>query len=148
MECDMWRWPIFLLLCLCGCDFCFLCFKYYFFFRSRIITGSNGNILILATMRIVFHSCCFACSVIGSVIILFMWKLYAAGLCPNRLLDVKCIVVSVCVDFLWIPTCRTLFFLWMEISKYVMLLFSSSVNLNSKYFVYVYFSCNWWLVLR
>ena len=91
----------FFFCCVCvGVTFVFCVLSIIFFFRSRIITGSNGNILILATMRIMFHSCCFACSVIGSVIILFMWKLYVAGLCPNRLLDVKCIVVSVCVDFL------------------------------------------------
>jgi len=47
-----------------------------------------------------FHSCCFACSVIGSVIILFMYKLYAASLCSNGWLDVKCILVSVSVGFL------------------------------------------------
>ena len=50
--------------------------------------------------RMIFHSCCFVSSVIGSVIILFMLKLYAASLCSNGWLDVKCIVVSVCVGFL------------------------------------------------
>jgi hypothetical protein len=48
----------------------FFCLKCYFFFSLRIIC--NGNPLFLVTVRIVFHSCCFACSVIGGVIILFM----------------------------------------------------------------------------
>jgi len=47
-----------------------------------------------------FNSCYFACFVVGSVVILFMEKLYAASVCSNGWLNVKCIVVSVCVGFL------------------------------------------------
>jgi hypothetical protein len=60
----------------------------------------NGNPLFLAMVSIMFRSSCFAYSLIGSVIILFMWKLYAANLCSNGWLDVKCIVASVCLVIL------------------------------------------------
>jgi len=46
-----------------------------------------------------FHSSCFAFSVISSIIILFMWKVYTASLCSNGWLDVKCIVASVLCGF-------------------------------------------------
>ena len=51
-------------------------------------------------MKTMFHYCCFACFVIGNVIILFMLKLYAASMCSNGWLNVKCIIVCVCVGFL------------------------------------------------
>jgi hypothetical protein len=47
---------------------CFLVIS--FFFRLWIIC--NGNPLFLAIVRMVFHSYCLVCSVIGSIIILFI----------------------------------------------------------------------------
>ena len=38
----------------------------------RLWIVRNGNPLFLAIVSRVFHSCCLACSVIGSVIILFI----------------------------------------------------------------------------
>ena len=55
----VWVWLLF---------FCVL--SIIFFFGLQIIC--NGNPLLLAALRTVFHSGCFVCSVIGSVIILFM----------------------------------------------------------------------------
>jgi len=46
------------------------------------------------------RSSCFVLSLIGSVIILFMWKTYAASLCSNGWFDVKCILVSVYLGIL------------------------------------------------
>ena len=60
----------------------------------------NGNPSFSATVRTVLHSCCLACSVNSSVIILFMYKVYAANFGSNAQLDVECIVKSVCVGFL------------------------------------------------
>jgi hypothetical protein len=67
------------------------------FFRLWII--HNGKLLFLVLVRTMFHSCCFACSVIGSIIILFMWKMYTASLCSDGWLDVKCIIVSLLCGF-------------------------------------------------
>ena len=60
-------------------------------------------------VSIMLCSSCFVCSLIGSFIILFMWKMYATSLCSNGWFDVKCIVVSVCLGILWIPKYRMLF---------------------------------------
>jgi len=49
-------------------------------------------------VRMVFHSFCFACFLVGSVIFLFILKFYAASLCSNGWLAVKCIAVSVCLS--------------------------------------------------
>jgi hypothetical protein len=68
----------------------------------------NGNPSFSAMVSIVFHSCCLACSVIGSVIILFIQKMKAANFCLNGWLDVKCIVMSVYVGFLWISVLNLL----------------------------------------
>jgi hypothetical protein len=112
------------------------------FFRLWIIC--NGNPLFLGMVSIMFHSCCFACSVIGSVIILFMWKVYAARLCSDGYLDLKCIVVPVYMAFLWIPKYRLLLCLWLEISKQFILLCSSSVSWNSTYLCILFM----WLVFE
>ena len=66
----------------------------------KLWTICNGKPLFIAMVQTVFHSCCFACSVTGVGNILSTQKLYAASLCSNGWLDVKCIVVSVCVGFL------------------------------------------------
>jgi hypothetical protein len=125
-------------ICESGPFFCcvykaFVCcaFSISFFFRLWIIC--NRTTLFLAMVSIMLRSTYFAYSLIGSVIILFMWKMYAAILCSNGRFDIKCIVVSVCLVILWIPKYRMLLFLWQEKSKWFMLLFSSSVSLNSKY---------------
>jgi len=60
----------------------------------------NGKQLFLAMALIIFRSCCLACSVIGIDIILFMYLIYAASFYSNGRLDVKFILVSVCVGFL------------------------------------------------
>ena len=56
----------------------------------------NEKPVLLAMGHIMFHSCCFACSVISIISIPFRLKLYALILCSNGCLD----VVSVCVGFL------------------------------------------------
>jgi len=68
------------------------------FLRLWIIC--DGNLLFLAIVSMVFHSCCLACSVIGSVLILFIKKMKAVSFYSNGWLDVKCIVMSVCVGFI------------------------------------------------
>ena len=65
----------------------------------KLWIACNGKPLFLGMVRIVFHFCCLACSVIGFVGILFMKKLYTASLCSNGWFDVKCIVVSVLCGF-------------------------------------------------
>ena len=64
----------------------------------KLWTVCKGKSLFLAMVQMVFQSCCLACSVIGVDSILLMQKLYAASLCSNGWLDVKCIVVSVCLS--------------------------------------------------
>jgi len=68
----------------------------------------DGKLLFLGIVSMVFHSCCLACSVIGSVIILFIQKMKAANFCLNGWLDVKCIVMSVYVGLLWISVLNLL----------------------------------------
>ena len=63
----------------------------------------NENSLFSVIVSIVFYYCCLAFSVIVSVIIRFMWKVYAGSFGSSGCLDVKCMVVSVCVVFLLIP---------------------------------------------
>jgi hypothetical protein len=48
----------------------------------------------------IFHSCCLACFVIGSVNILFMTILSDASLFSRGWLEQNCMITSVCVGFL------------------------------------------------
>jgi hypothetical protein len=74
------------------------CVLIIIFFKLWIMR--NGKPLFLPMVQMVFHSCCLAWSVISVENILFMYNLCAASLCSNGWLDVKCMVVSICVGFL------------------------------------------------
>ena len=57
------------LFCCAVVMFCFCFLVISFFFRSCMMCA--GNLLFLALVNIIFHSCFFDCSVMGKVI-LFM----------------------------------------------------------------------------
>ena len=68
VDWDMWRWPIFpfVVFVWVWLSFFFVCvFSIIFFLNLWIIY--NGKPLFLATVRIMFHSCCFLVPWLGAL---------------------------------------------------------------------------------
>ena len=71
----MYKWTVisecdpFFFWCVCAVNVCCVLVMRIFL---RLWITCDGNLLFLAIVSMVFHSCCLACSVIGSVIILFI----------------------------------------------------------------------------
>jgi hypothetical protein len=120
----------FLLFC-CVCELFYVLSKFLFiiclFTFSMIVIGYP---FFLAVWWIVFISYCFWSCEIGNWCNPFMRNLYAANVCCMRWFELKCLVVLVVVGFRYMFIDNPSWFLLMSKSRKLIVLFSSSVDLN------------------